>query len=394
MAHHCFHSEFYATVGAPSFAQYAKGGNDKAAAGNMTHDGFHTYTYDAEGNITAADSGSTATYAYDAMNHRVRAVTSSAGYEYLFDYAGRRISTWLLNQPGLPAGYGEEGRIYWNGTQIAFRDLDGTTYFSHKDWVGTERARTNYTGAVASSYASLPFGDGYTPNVVMSSGDQDNSHFSLLDYDSESATSHAQYRQYNPAQGRWMRPDPYSGSYRARNPQSFNRYAYVLNNPLVSVDPLGLDGDGNVPCPPNNAARPGRLHAFDDGCISDPNPGDPGGPAPTDPSGPPDNPAPPPCDDCGDYEPYSVSETPDGLVFSVTAWGTGTTLQPGNDTIVNLNFLLPLDDLTLFSYGFSSSLGPSGTPSKNKISPRDQWPLNGNLVPYTGQQDQIGRAHV
>jgi hypothetical protein len=37
-----------------------------------------------------------------------------------------------------------------------------------------------------------------------------------------------------------MSPDPYDGSYRMSNPQSFNRYGYVLNNPLGYVDPWGL----------------------------------------------------------------------------------------------------------------------------------------------------------
>jgi len=48
-----------------------------------------------------------------------------------------------------------------------------------------------------------------------------------------------------------MSPDPYGGSYDPSNPQSFNRYAYALNNPVSAVDPSGLnlvmqcDGDGN-----------------------------------------------------------------------------------------------------------------------------------------------------
>lgn len=39
-------------------------------------------------------------------------------------------------------------------------------------------------------------------------------------------------------------PDPYDGSYDLGNPQSFNRYAYVLNNPVLLTDASGLDGDG------------------------------------------------------------------------------------------------------------------------------------------------------
>jgi len=38
---------------------------------------------------------------------------------------------------------------------------------------------------------------------------------------------------------RWLSPDPLAGD--AYNPQSLNRYAYVLNNPARFIDPLGLD---------------------------------------------------------------------------------------------------------------------------------------------------------
>ena len=44
----------------------------------MTYDGFHSYTYDAEGNITAIDGGATAQYVYNALNQRVRTVVGSS----------------------------------------------------------------------------------------------------------------------------------------------------------------------------------------------------------------------------------------------------------------------------------------------------------------------------
>ena len=37
-----------------------------------------------------------------------------------------------------------------------------------------------------------------------------------------------------------MRPDPYLGSINLANPQSLNRYAYVLNGPTLFTDPMGL----------------------------------------------------------------------------------------------------------------------------------------------------------
>jgi hypothetical protein len=43
--------------------------------------------------------------------------------------------------------------MYWGGKQIAINA--GTTYFDHQDWLGTERTRTDYTGATAATYYSL-----------------------------------------------------------------------------------------------------------------------------------------------------------------------------------------------------------------------------------------------
>lgn len=40
--------------------------------------------------------------------------------------------------------------------------------------------------------------------------------------------------------GRFTSPDPLLSSGRIENPQTWNRYAYVLNNPLLYIDPLGL----------------------------------------------------------------------------------------------------------------------------------------------------------
>jgi RHS repeat-associated protein len=174
------------------------------------------------------------------LNRRVRSVVSGATTDHLYDYAGRRISDWYAATPG---NLGHEGvaRAYWGNRQIAFRAGDGTFYFDHQDWTGTERLRTNYQGQVAQRYSSLPWGDGSTPNFGGSDAGQDNAFFTGLDFDTESDTSHAQFRNYSQTMGRWLTPDPYDGSYDFTNPQSFNRYAYVRNNPLAFTDPLGLD---------------------------------------------------------------------------------------------------------------------------------------------------------
>ena len=50
-------------------------------------------------------------------------------------------------------------------------------------------------------------------------------------------------REYRTAHGRWTQPDPAGlGVVDPTNPQTWNRYAYVLNNPMAMVDLLGDDG--------------------------------------------------------------------------------------------------------------------------------------------------------
>ncbi len=111
-------------------------------------------------------------------------------------------------------------------------------HFEHQDWLGTERMRTTYNGGVEGTYTSLPWGDAQTTTY---GSDTDAAHYATLDYDSETNTDHAQFRQYNPTQGRFMSPDPYGGSYDTLNPQSMNRYVYAMNNPLGNIDPSGYD---------------------------------------------------------------------------------------------------------------------------------------------------------
>ena len=48
-------------------------------------------------------------------------------------------------------------------------------------------------------------------------------------------------RKFATAQGRWLSPDPAGlAAANPANPQSWNRYAYVLNSPMGLVDPSGL----------------------------------------------------------------------------------------------------------------------------------------------------------
>ncbi len=214
------------------------------AVGNLTNDNVNTYQYDAESNLIAINNGSTASYTYNALNQRDKVVTSAGTDRFTFDQQGRRFANW---QDG--NAYIKEEQFYGDQGAVAFFSVaDAIIHFAHDDATGTQRMRTDNVGSPPSSpatakFASLPFGE-----VNGSSGsDLDPSHFAWLDQDGTFSASslglqHATFREYNSIQGRWMSPDPYSGSYDETNPQSLNRYSYVMNNPLGYTDPTGQCG--------------------------------------------------------------------------------------------------------------------------------------------------------
>ena len=176
--------------------------------GNIANDGYHSYAYDADGNLISVDSPAIATYYYDSLNQRVREAPTRGTYEFVWDTLGRRVSNWYA-----PNHSFVESNAYTDSGPIAFR-LGGQRQFEHQNWLGTERVRTTSTGAILPSIDSLPWADGHTPT-----GDNRDQHdFELMDRDLEDNTEHAQFRQYSTNLGRWMSPDSYNGSYRFHQP--------------------------------------------------------------------------------------------------------------------------------------------------------------------------------
>jgi RHS repeat-associated protein len=66
--------------------------------------------------------------------------------------------------------------------------------------------------------------------------------FTGKERDTESGLDYFGARYYGSSMGRFMSPDPSGLTYAdLGNPQSFNLYSYVRNNPLTNIDPTGLD---------------------------------------------------------------------------------------------------------------------------------------------------------
>jgi RHS repeat-associated protein len=208
------------------------------AAGNMTYDGVHHYTYDSENRIISVDNGAT-TYTYDALGRRVAKSTGGSTTDFIYDREGHII----LNNPATPTFIESYVAGMHLGTYIL--NTAGTAtifYYTHPDWLGTERARTDLSGNACERISSLPFGDGQS--ITTTCGDIDPHHFTGKERDSESGLDNFGARYSSSSMGRFMSPDwsesptpvPYAS---LAYPQSLNLYSYVQNNPLSHTDPDG-----------------------------------------------------------------------------------------------------------------------------------------------------------
>ena len=64
--------------------------------------------------------------------------------------------------------------------------------------------------------------------------------YAMTERDGATGLDHTWFRKNENRAGRWTSPDPYNGSISLGDPQSFNRYSFVENEPTNFVDPSGL----------------------------------------------------------------------------------------------------------------------------------------------------------
>jgi RHS repeat-associated protein len=110
-----------------------------------------------------------------------------------------------------------------------------TTTYYHTDGVGTALLISQGGGWPVWQGLFAPFGQ-----EVDTQPSIDQNKFATYQHESESNLEHAGFRKYASIQGRFTSPDPFLGSIDLANPQSWNRYAYAGNTPMIAADPLGL----------------------------------------------------------------------------------------------------------------------------------------------------------
>src|SRR5208283_939459 len=172
---------------------------------------------------------------------------------YLVDLGGEQVTE--LNE-STGAETWAHSNVWAGGKLVATYDYNngnGGIHFELTDPLGTKRVQANASGQVDETCTGLPFGNDVgnpisvnctmaskTANTLGTQDDATEHHFTGKERDTESGNDDFGARYYSSAMARFLSPDPLLNSGRPDNPQTWNRYAYVLNNPLNATDPTGL----------------------------------------------------------------------------------------------------------------------------------------------------------
>jgi RHS repeat-associated protein len=132
----------------------------------------------------------------------------------------------------------------------------------HMDHLGSTTFLTDHTGATTQKTLYYPWGQLWNSGGTV----KDERFASLQQRDAETGNDSTLFRMYQPRLYRWLSPDPLAGD--ISNPQSLNRYAYVLNNPTNLTDPLGLTCSGSMRPSPGSSCIPFDSYTYTPGTTT------------------------------------------------------------------------------------------------------------------------------
>jgi len=179
--------------------------------------------------ITQIGDSNTGKWLYDADSERV----AEDGRYFIRDLDGKVLAEFEW-------GTWKRDYIYRGSQMVAIQDsTDGLSHF-HLDHLGSPRMVTDSAGFKIALHDYGPFGaeisNPYQDTITKkyTSHERDNPSVPGTKYDLD--YMHARY--YSPWQHRFLSVDPIGGD--PRQPQSWNAFSYVLNNPINLVDPYGM----------------------------------------------------------------------------------------------------------------------------------------------------------
>ena len=213
-------------------------------ASNNRFNSGQGYSYDKAGNILSNFEGWQFTFNGDNKQTEVK------------DSAGNVIGTYFYNGDGMRIKKVTNSEtvvfVYSGGKKIAEYSTDlapsVSTKYLTEDHLGTPRVISDQSGAVLSRRDMMPFGEDLKDGVGARNNalkygidDKVREGFTGYEKDKETGLDFAEARMYENRHGRFTAVDPLLASGNGANPQTFNRYVYVGNDPINITDPLGLD---------------------------------------------------------------------------------------------------------------------------------------------------------
>lgn len=220
--------------------------------------GGTSYTHDANGNLIRKTLGAQITdYTYDYEDRLTQIVSPDRTLQYQYDGAGRRTARTV---DGVKTGYildikpalfmplaesdadGNIIRYYLYGAQgelLSTIDASGNQYWYHYDHIGNTLALSDISGNLINKYAYDPFGRLAGMEETVSNPFRFVGQFGVMDEGDNLFYMRARY--YDPAIGRFINKDPIGLL------GGLNMYAYVGNNPIKLIDPLGLQVSNSWP---------------------------------------------------------------------------------------------------------------------------------------------------
>ncbi len=194
------------------------------ANGNTTSNTTNTFSYGDNNRLkTSGIGGSTlATYTYNGRGERVKKDSNDIIY-YHYDLAGQLIAETDIT------GATQVEYIYLDGQPLALI-TNGSINYYHNDHLGTPQQMTDQSQNISWQADYNPFGKATMTRETITN----NLRFPGQYYDAETNLHYNYFRTYDPSIGRYITSDPIGLS------GGFNTYSYVSNNPVLSIDPLGL----------------------------------------------------------------------------------------------------------------------------------------------------------
>jgi RHS repeat-associated protein len=202
----------YSTTNSNRITQIGSTNVSYDSDGNVLNDTMHSFTWDVY-SLPATMDGISITY--DALGRMVERNNNGTITQVVYSPTGVKLA--IMQGQTLDAGYAPMP----GGTVAHYAGTSGTILYRHPNWRGDVPLVSSNTRTVFSDGAFSPFGYPYAGLAYDA--------FTGMNMDTSSGLYDFPAREYE-YQGRWPSPDPAGlTAVDPTNPQSWNRYAYVLN---------------------------------------------------------------------------------------------------------------------------------------------------------------------